>query len=201
MKQLSVLFAILFCSGVLLGQNFQGTIEYAVSYRSHVASISSESLAPKYGDKRTLQIKEGAYRWVHNGKDVLEKIFTTGDQMIHTRKSGNAAWSSVAAMIGTDAIEDVEVLERSTSILGYPCNELILTCSSGTRSYIYSKTFPMNASAFEGHMADLWYEYLNLAQAIPLKMVFSNKEYTVEMVATKVQKESLVPAIFVPSKK
>jgi hypothetical protein len=59
----------------------------------------------------------------------------------------------------------------------------------------------MNASAFEGHMADLWYEYLNLAQAIPLKMVFSNKEYTVEMVATKVQKESLVPAIFVPSKK
>jgi hypothetical protein len=201
MKVFSLVALVLFFANTLVGQSFQGSIEYAVSYRSHVSGVPSETLAPKYGNKRTLQIKEGAYRWVHNGKDVQEVIFSMRDQMIHTRKSGNAGWSSVSAMMAEDAIEDVEVLERSTSILNYPCDELILSCSSGTRRYSYSKSLPMRATAFEGHMANLWYEYLNLAQSIPLKMVFTTKEYTVEMVAVSVKKETLSPELFIASKK
>lgn len=89
--------------------------------------------------------------------------------------------------VNTDSIINVQLNKGVTEILGYKCDELILTCKSGTQKYYFNSILSVNIKLYTNHKYGNWYDYLKKANALPLKMIIDNQQFTMESVATDVK--------------
>src|SRR6185436_2471649 len=86
-----------------------------------------------------------------------------------------------------DQVLKAEVNKNVITILGYPCDELILTCKSGVQKYYFTHKLKLDAKLFVNHKFGNWNEYAAKTNAIPLKMYIDNAQVTLEAVATEVK--------------
>ena len=90
----------------------------------------------------------------------------------------------------------VELNRNAAEILGYQCDELVLTCKSGVQKYYFTPKFPIDAKLYEKHLYGNWYAYLAKANALPIRMVIDNAQFTIESVATEIKPSKLDKAMF-----
>ena len=83
-----------------------------------------------------------------------------------------------------------------TEVLGYPCDELVLTCKSGLQKYYFNTKLSVDITLFTNHKFGNWYDYLSKANSLPLKMIIDNSQFSWECVATKVTAMKLDKAFF-----
>ncbi|MEN9346638.1 MAG: hypothetical protein RLZZ77_149 [Bacteroidota bacterium] len=193
---LSIVIALV-CSVNVWAQRFEGMIQYTISYRSHTMSVPTDQLAPQWGSELKWYIKDGKYRKEYNGKKRSIEIYSNSNPTLEVYNPSTKRWTQTPTMISNMEIQEVEIVEASEVILGKTCNEIIFTTNQGLCRFFYPADLKMDAFSFSGHMIDCWFEYLNLTGAMPLKMIITTKERTMEAKAVSINRQTLKDSLFI----
>jgi hypothetical protein len=103
-------------------------------------------------------------------------------------------WNDGAA--NSDEVIKAEVNKSVTEILGYKCDEIVLTCKSGIQKYYFNEKLSVDPKLFVNHKFGNWYEFVSRSNSLPLKSIIDNKQCTIESIATEVMEMTLDRSIF-----
>lgn len=189
-RTITVLFVTLFAIASF-AQTFEGKIIYSNSYKSKIPNVTDEQLTDMMGSKQEYFIKNGDYKSVCNGSLFQCQYYINKDNILYSKmsNSGSLLWNDAA--INPDEILKAEINTGVTEILGYKCDELILTCKSGVQKYYFNKALSVDAKLFVNHKFGNWYEFLLRSNSLPLKSVIDNGQFALESIATEVKEMKL----------
>jgi hypothetical protein len=162
---------------VSFSQSFEGKIIYSNSYKSKNTQYTYERWVSILGDTETFFIKGGDYRIVTNGSLMRWQLYINKDNKLYSKMANTETilWKDVS--IQEDEVLSVKINKGSIRVLGYLCDEIILSCKGGVRRYYFSSKLGVDSKLFMNHRYGNWYDYLSKSNALPLKMVIENPEY------------------------
>ncbi|WP_396632582.1 hypothetical protein [Maribacter sp. R86514] len=186
MNRILVFVLITFSTLTVFGQNFEGKITYSNTYESQNPQMTDQQWQTMMGGTQEYFIKNGDYRSVTNGTVMQWQIYVNSENRLYSKmaNSETAIWND--GLINVDTISNVKLNKNVIKILGYDCDELILTCKSGIQKYYFNTSLKVNVSLFENHKFGNWYAFLKESNSLPLKMIVNNAQFTMESIATEV---------------
>ena len=191
----NVLFFLLL-SFSAFAQNFEGEINYDVTYKSENPQLKPEQLASMMGNKQMYTIKDGNYKSAINGQMLQWQLYVKSANKLYTKMSNSESVFWNDASVQGDEVISAKVNKGVIEILGYNCDELVLECKSGVQKYYFNSKLAVDPALFVNHKFGNWYDYLVKANSLPLKMVVDNAQFTLETVATEVNKMTLASTVF-----
>jgi hypothetical protein len=194
-KTLFTLSFILLAFG-LFAQSFEGKVIYHNSYKSKSPNLTDAQLTSMLGDTQNWYIKNGAYKSDINGSYIQSQIYLNAENKLYSKISSSEALLLIDAALGEDEINDIQVNKGIVDILGYKCDELIWTTKAGVQKYYFSSKLPIDSQYFKNHKFANWYQYLEKAHAVPLKMSVQTPDLSIESIATEVTAMKLDDAMF-----
>jgi hypothetical protein len=194
-KTITFLFAALFAI-TSFGQPFEGKIVYKNTYKSKMPNVTDEQFTTMMGSTQEYFIKNGDYKSVSNGSLFQWLLYVNKDNKLYSKMANSEIllWNDGA--INPDEILKVEVNKGVAEILGYKCDELILTCKSGTEKYYFNAKLSVDTRLFVNHKFGNWYDFLSKSNSLPLKSIVDNGQFILESVATEVKEMKLDKTIF-----
>lgn len=183
-------------TGIAKAQDFEGEVLYSIKYQSKNPKMSNTQMEFLFGNWQSFGIKGGSYKNTSNGKVLLWQIYKGSENKLYN-KAANAEtifWIDVA--VQKDEVLKTELNKGVTEILGYKCDELILTCKSGLQKYYFNAELAINPETYKTHKYGNWYDYLLLSKAIPLKTIIENEQFVMEQVATAVKPKKVAEDYF-----
>jgi hypothetical protein len=195
-KTITLFIAILF-SITSFGQSFEGKIIYKNTYKSKMPNVTDEQFTTMMGSIQEYFIKNGDYKAVLNGSYFQWQLYVNKDNKLYNKMANSETllWNDGAT--NPDEVLKAEVNKEVTEVLGYKCDELVLTCKSGTQKYYFNTKFSVDTKLFVNHKFGNWYAFLSNANALPLKSIVDNGQFTLESVATEVKEMKLDKTFFV----
>ena len=127
---------------------------------------------------------------------MVYQLYLNKDNRIYNKLNNSEVLLWDDAGRNADSVLDSKLTKGATEILGYKCDELILTCKSGVQKYYFSPALKADAKLFANHKYGNWNEYLSRTNALPLKMIIQNEKIDMESVATEVKAMKLEEAEF-----
>jgi hypothetical protein len=196
-KSLSIFSLLTLLIASCFAQSFEGKIKYQNVYKSKLPNVSDEQFTGMMGTTMDYSIKEGNYYSTTNGTFFQWQIYTSKDNKVYTKMANSPAvlWNDAA--VNPDEVIKSEINKNATDVLGYKCDELILTCKSGIQKYYYNSKLKLDAKLFENFKYQNWYDFVSRANAVPLKMVVDNAQFSMESTATEVLAQNIDDALFV----
>lgn len=196
MKKIFLLLSILLFSITAFGQTFEGKILYANSYKSKNAKITDQQWTNMLGSTQEYMIKGGDYKSITNGTFVQWQLYSNKDNKLYIKMANSETLLWNDGSIQGDEILNVEVNKKVTEILGYKCDEIILTCKSGVQKYYFNSKLSVDPKLFANHKFGNWFDYLSKSNALPLKSIIDTAQFTMESIATEIKPMKLDPKIF-----
>ena len=143
------------------------------------------------GKSQEYNLKDGNYRTTSNGTFLQWQLYVNKDNKLYTKFSNSPSilWNDGA--VNPDSVLKSELNKEVIDILGYKCDELILTCTSGVQKYYFNSKLKIDPKLFENHKFGNWYKYVSQSQAVPLKMILDNVQFSVVIVATVIQPQKI----------
>ena len=181
---------------VSFGQAFEGEIIYKNTFKTKNPQVSDAQWTSMLGTKQEYFIKGANYKIVANGTYFQWQMYINKDNKSYSKLSNSASVFWQDAAINTDSVLKVELNKSATVILGYTCDELILTCKSGMQKYYYNSKLAVDPNLYIKHKYGNWYYYLVKSKAMPLKMVIETDQCIIESTATEVKPSVLSPTLF-----
>lgn len=196
MKQTLLALLFTFTSLFASAQYFEGKVVYHNTYRSKSPAIKDEQLNAMMGTQQNYYIKGGDYRSETNGTFMLWQLYINKDNKLYNKLANSQMilWNNGA--VNSDVVITSEVHKGVTKVLGYLCDELVLTCKSGVQKYYFSSKLLVNSKLYAQHQFGNYYTYLQKAHAIPLKVVMDNAQFTMEGTANEVKSMKLTQELF-----
>jgi hypothetical protein len=185
-KFLTIAFTILTFTTVS-GQPFEGKITYQNSYKSKLPNVKDEQFNSMMGTKQEYYIKGGNYKSVTNGTFAQWQLYINQDNKLYSKFSNSETILWNDGGVNTDSVIKIQVNKGVTEILGYKCDELILTCKSGIQKYYFNSKIGVDTKLYVNHKFGNWYDYMKQANALPLKMIIDNEQFVLEGVATEIK--------------
>lgn len=108
--------------------------------------------------------------------------------------SETAFWND--GNIQGDEVLKIEVNKNTTEILGYKCDEVILTCKSGVQKFYFNSKLAVDTKLYINHKFGNWFDYLSKSDALPLKSIIETAQFTLESVATDIKPMKLDVKLF-----
>ncbi len=193
-------FALLFCGANAFAQTanptFEGEITYANVYKSKNPKLKEKQLAAMLGSVHNYYIKNGDYKTVTNGMFAQWQLYINKDNKLYNKmaSSDTVFWNDAA--IHDDEVVSSKVNKNVITILGYPCDELVLNCRSGVHKYYFNSKLRVDAKLFIKNKYGNYYNYISRTNAVPLKMIIEDAEFIIESVATKVEPKKFPAGFF-----
>ena len=186
MNRIITFLLIAFSTLTVYGQNFEGKITYSNTYKSQNPKMTDQQWQSMMGGTQEYSIKNGDYKSVTNGTVMQWQLYVNSENRLYSKMSNSetALWND--GLTNTDSILNAELNKNAINILGYDCDELILTCKSGIQKYYFNASLKVNVNLFENHKFGNWYAFLKESNSLPLKMIVSNDQFTLESIATEV---------------
>lgn len=186
-----------FLSVTCIAQSFEGKITYQNTYKSKVPNVTDEVFTQMMGAAIEYSYKDGNYRTTSNGTFLQWQLYVHKDNKLYTKFSNSPSilWNDGA--VNPDEVLKSELNKNVIAVLGYKCDELVLTCKSGVQKYYFNSKFKIDAKLFENHRFGNLYEYMSKAKALPLKLVIENAQFSMESVATSIEEQKINDKIFV----
>jgi hypothetical protein len=171
---------------VSFAQNFEGKIVYKNIYKSKAANISDDQFTAMMGSAQQYYIKDGDYKSIANGTFFQWQLYVNKENKLYTKmvSSESLLWNDGAA--NSDEVLKTEINKSVIEILGYKCDELILTCKSGTQKYYFNATLSVDKKIFANHKYGNWFAFLSNSNSLPLKLIVESKDFVLESIATEV---------------
>ncbi|MES2646458.1 MAG: hypothetical protein V4717_06255 [Bacteroidota bacterium] len=195
MKVFHILFALLF-SLSSIGQIFEGKMTLTNYYQSKIPNVTNEQLTAMFGSIQEYYVKDGTYKSVVNGTFVQWQLYVNADNKLYNKYSNSDTVNWNDGAINLDKVLKSEINKNVVKILGYDCDELILTCMSGVQKYYYNAAFGIDPALYSKHLFGNWFSYVSLAKALPLKIIFENAQFLAEMVVTEITPMKLDETFF-----
>ena len=186
MNRTAYVLFILLMALTARAQNFEGKIVYQNKYKSKLPNVTDEQFANMMGTTQEYYIKGNNYKSVTDGKLMLWQLYIHADNKIYNKLSNTDVLLWNDASENKDSVLKAEIIKNADTVLGYPCDELVLTCTSGLQKYYYNAALSIDASQYIHHRFGNWYEVVSRIHALPLKEIVDNAQFTMENVATAV---------------
>lgn len=196
MKKIFLLLSILSFSITAFGQTFEGKILYANSYKSKNAKITDQQWTTMLGSTQEYLIKGGDYKSITNGTFVQWQLYSNKNNKLYIKMANSETLLWNDGSIQGDEVLNVEVNKKVTEILGYKCDEVILTCKSGVQKYYFNSKLSVDPKLFANHKFGNWFDYLSKSNALPLKSIIDTAQFTMESIATEIKPMKLDSKIF-----
>lgn len=186
MKALNLFVLLLSITSLSFGQDFEGKIIYQNEYKSKLPNMPDAQFNTMMGTTLEYFYKDGNYRSSTNGTFLQWQLYINKDNKLYNKVAASTTllWNDGAA--NPDEVISAQVNKGATNILGYPCDELVLTCKSGVQKYYFNSKLKVDPKLFEKHKFGNWSEVIAKTGALPLKMIVSMPQFSVESVATEV---------------
>ena len=194
--KLNIFILISFFSIPGIAQDFEGKLTYQNTYKSKIPNVTDEMLTQMMGASFEYSLKNGNYRINSNGTGLQWQLYRHADNRIYTKFSNSPSilWNDGAT--NPDEVLKSELNKAVVEVLGHMCDELILTCKSGTQKYYFNSKFKIDPKTFEKHKFGNLAEYVAKTGAVPLKMFIDNVQFTLETVAASIEKQKIDEGIF-----
>jgi hypothetical protein len=186
-KILALLFAVVFTVSMTFAQSFEGKIVYQNSYKSKIPNVTDQQFTDMMGSTQEYLIKGGEYKTTLNGSLMQWQLYVNKDNKLYSKMSSSPAALWNDAGVNPDEVVSSQLNKGVIEILGYKCDELVLNCKSGVQKYYFSSKLPLDGKLFEKHKFGNWAEFLTKANAVPLKIIVDNAQFSIESVATEVK--------------
>lgn len=190
------IFGLLIATLTVFGQSFEGKITYANTYKSKNTKIPDQQWTTMLGSTQEYFIKEGEYKSITNGTFVQWQQYSNKDNKLYTKMANTETLLWNDGSIQGDEVLKVEVNKKVTEILGYKCDEVILTCKSGVQKYYFNTKLSVKTKLFVNHKFGNWFDYLSKSNALPLKSIIDTAQFTLESTATEVKPSKLDAKMF-----
>lgn len=196
MKAIKLTVLLLAIVSLSFGQSFEGKVVYSNTYKSKIPSLTNEQFNAMMGSTVEYLIKGGDYKTSTNGNFLQWQLYLSKDNKLYNKMAVSEAilWNDGA--VNDDEIIKSEINKGVVKILGYQCDELILTCKSGVQKYYFSSKLKIDPKLFASHKFGNWSEVISRSNALPLKMIVENNQFAVESIATEVKQMKLDGKIF-----
>jgi len=197
MKKIFITVAILLTVTMsAFGQSFEGKIVYKNTYTTKNPKVSSQKWDAMMGTTQEYFIKKGNYKTVANGTLFQWQLYINKENKLYNKMANSEAvlWNDCSS--NQDDILKIEVNKKVLKILGYKCDEVILTCKSGVQKYYFSKKNSVDLELFANHKYGNWFDYLSKSKALPLKSIIETAQFTLESIATEVKPMKLDSKVF-----
>ena len=178
------------------GQSFEGKLIFANTYRSKMPNVSDEQFNSMMGTMQEYYIKNGNYKSSMNGTFFQWQLYINKDNKLYSKMSNSPSVFWTDGEVNPDVVVKAEINKGVLEVLGYSCDELILTCKSGIQKYYFSNKLKVDAKQFEKHKFGNWSEVLSRTHALPLKMIIESPQFILDCVATKVESISVDSKMF-----
>jgi len=196
MTKFSMILFLLLSQLTLSGQNFEGRIIYSNKYMSKLPEPNSEQLTSIMGKRQEYIIKGNNYKSLTDGMVAKWQMYRAKENKMYYSMAGKDAILWTDAGMNEDVILQSEIHKNAITILGYSCDELVLTCKSGVQKYYYNTKLKIDPATFAEHKFGNWSEILNRTKALPLKMIVDNSMFTIESTATEVIPSKIEDSVF-----
>ena len=187
MQKILTIVLTLLTAATVVGQNFEGKITYKNTYKSKMPKMTDEQFSAMMGTKQEYYIKGGNYKSVTNGTFSPWQIYVNKDNKLYTKLSYSETIYWTDGSVNSDSIIKIMINKNVIELLGYKCDELIFICKSGTQKYYFNSQLGIDTKLFENHKYGNWYEYLKQTNAVPLKIIIDNAQYSMENIAIEVK--------------
>jgi len=193
---LGIILLLLLLSSSAFAQNFEGKIVYKNSFKSNMPNVSDAQFTSMMGSEQTYLFKKGNYKSLMNGSMMQWQLYRKADKKLYTKMttSPTVYWND--ASVNLEEIQKAEVNKGVITILGYTCDELILTCKSGVQKYYYNSKLKVNPKLVADHKFGNWAEVTSRIKSLPLKTVIENPQFILESTAIEVERMKVDPKEF-----
>ena len=191
------LAAALLLSGYMAkAQDFEGKITYKMTYASHNPGVSSAKLAAALGDKEEYYIRGSQYKSLTNGTVLSMELYDDKANKIYNKlpKSDTLYW--IDAAVNSDQPTGSEIRSNADTVLGKPCDALVLKNRSGSATFYYNSQYKADASKYSKHQYGNWAILLEKTGCLPLKSVIVNGPFEITMTAVEISPQTLDAAMF-----
>ncbi len=180
-------FACLLLSAESPRKTFQGEIDYDVSYESNQKTVDPTQLQIMFGVKEQFFISAAGYKSMTDGQLIEMQLYNPAANRLYTKvpESDTLIWFD--AGINYDSVIQFSIDPNADTILGYPCQALSFSSKSGSSKYFFSNEFPIDPQPFRNHRFSNWAFVCEKTQALPLKMIIRNAQWTMTAVATVIR--------------
>lgn len=196
MKTIKLLALLLTIVSFAVGQDFEGRIVYKNEYKSKIANVTNEQFSSMMGTTQEYLIKGGNYKSSTNGTFVQWQLYINKDNKLYNKMSNSPTILWNDGSISADEIIKSELNKGVADILGYQCDELILTCKSGVQKYYFSSKLKVDPKLYEKHKFGNWNEVMSRTGGLPLKMIIDSPQFTLECLATEIVPAKLDDKLF-----
>ncbi|SHG10998.1 hypothetical protein SAMN05443549_10280 [Flavobacterium fluvii] len=196
MRKIVLILTALFFTITTFSQNFEGKIMYTNTYKTKNTKITDQQWSTMLGATQEYFIKGGDYKSVTNGTFVQWQQYSNTDNKLYIKMANSETLLWNDGSIQGDEVLKVEVNKKVIEILGYKCDEVILTCTSGVQKYYFNTKLSVNPKLFVKHKFGNWADYLSKSKSLPLKSIIDTAQFTLESIATEVKPTKLDPKMF-----
>lgn len=170
----------------VFAQSFEGKIIYTNSYKSKNPKITDQQWTSMMGSVQEYLIKNGDYKSIANGTLVQWQLYVNKDNKLYNKMSNSETVFWNDASVQGDEVLKIEVNKNAAEVLGYKCDEVILTCKSGIQKYYFNSKLFVDVKLFVNHKFGNWFDYLSTSQSLHLKSIIETAQLTLETVATEI---------------
>lgn len=196
MKKLILFIAAFIATFTVFGQYFEGKIVYKNSYISKNPKVKDDQWISMMGSNQEFFIKSDNYKSISNGTLIQWQLYISKENKIYNKLSNSLDVTWIDASVQGDEILNIEVNKDVIEILGYKCNEVILTCKSGVQKHYYNAKLVVDYKLFANHKFGNWYDFLLKSKSLPLKSIIETAQFTMISIATEVKPMVLDNTIF-----
>lgn len=197
MKKLLLLLTFSVTAALIsFSQSFEGKILYSNSYKTKNPQVSDQQWASMMGTSQEYLIKEGNYKSIVNGTIVQWQLYINKENRLYNKMttSETVFWSD--GSVQGDEVLNIKVNTNVIKVLGYQCDEVILTCKSGVHKYYFNSILSVNSKLYSNHKYGNWFDYLSKSNALPLKSVVETAQFTFLSEATEIKPMKLTDKEF-----
>jgi len=148
------------------------------------------------GDTMSYYIKGSNYKSVMNGSMMQWQLYINNDNRLYNKMANSETLQWNDGAINKDEVLKSELNKGVTEILGYTCDELILTCKSGVQKYYFNSKLGVDPKLHDKHQFGNWYVYLTKSKSLPLKTIVESEHFTMVSTAVAVKEMKLKDVFF-----
>lgn len=127
-KTFSILLFAFLATFTTFGQTFEGKITYKNSYKSKILTVTDSQFVLTMGSNQEYFIKNGDYKTVANGRLFQSQNYINKENKLYTKMANSEAYLWNDGTINPDEVLKTEINKGVIEVLGYKCDEIILTC-------------------------------------------------------------------------
>lgn len=192
----TLLLFLTFLSFAARSQNFEGKMVFQITVKSKVPGLADERLNKMLGSSQEYFIKGGKYKSLSNSQVIDMQIYDPAINKIYNKRPNIDTLYWMDAGKNDDEVTNFEIKKNVESILGNPCDALVLTTKKGTTTYYYNNKYKLDKTKFTAHKFGNWSLLAAKTGALPLKSVIENPQFRMEMTAIEITPMTLTDAMF-----